>query len=29
MDILKLDANLKYVSACGETLNLDERWGGK
>eukprot|EP00831_Metopus_contortus_P047935 TRINITY_DN3885_c0_g3_i3.p2 TRINITY_DN3885_c0_g3~~TRINITY_DN3885_c0_g3_i3.p2 ORF type:complete len:117 (+),score=29.16 TRINITY_DN3885_c0_g3_i3:135-485(+) len=25
MDILNLDANLKYVAACGETLNIDER----
>lgn len=26
MDILNLETNLKYTAACGETLNLDERY---
>ncbi len=26
MDILNLEANLKHVAACGQTLNLDEKY---
>jgi hypothetical protein len=26
MDILNLEENMKYIAACGETLNVDERY---
>jgi len=26
MDILNLEANLKYTASCGQTLNIEERY---